>query len=499
MKELFTQQDLSCVSLLTFYMEGISTKFHLGKTTRASMHNVYIQQTVQSGSSHKKGGIMKGTRALLAHLSSQTRPDNVQGEPILIETSEKQLEELVITLDIGRAHAQLRRLKTEGQSCAQDSPIIVTAIPEHKSKVLFECLKMPESTGIESIGYIMFECGLEGVGVKIVKRSHFEKSENSKEELAEMAGAAAGADGGPATGGFNLNDLVGQADGAGGAGASTSGDGGATSKAEAAWRLITKKPPTPKTPKASDNATGESSSGDQRKSTPKPPDEDVEKGASTANNQGAANAQKSSGTNSKDGYDKVLSNVKETDKTSSCVIELKSVWFNFAAPPCVPITRKIDLTRLDWNLLSTASPAITAWMNPSNRLAIKIVALMKALHTRQTAVAACLMAEAMDNEKIQRNPKIKKVVDQVVGSEKSLEKNNKYFNNFQSRYANNYTLLSKTLQEDPSCQLCYIMQKLVLDEGVQRIEPIFRQADVPHLNTLRQVSYSIKMLPHLII
>lgn len=398
------------MSLLTFYMEGISTKFHLGKTTRASMHNVYIQQTVQSGSSHKKGGIMKGTRALLAHLSSQTRPDNVQGEPILIETSEKQLEELVITLDIGRAHAQLRRLKTEGQSCAQDSPIIVTAIPEHKSKVLFECLKMPESTGIESIGYIMFECGLEGVGVKIVKRSHFEKSENSKEELAEMAGAAAGADGVPASGGFNLNDLVGQADGAGGAGTSASGDGGATSKAEAAWRLITKKPPTPKTPKASDNAAGESSSGDQRKSTPKPPDEDVEKGTNTANNQGAANAQKSSGNNSKDGYDKVLSNVKETDKTSSCVIELKSVWFNFAAPPCVPITRKIDLTRLDWNLLSTASPAITAWMNPSNRLAIKIVALMKALHTRQTAVAACLMAEAMDNEKIQRNPKIKKVM-----------------------------------------------------------------------------------------
>ncbi|XP_017025561.1 bridge-like lipid transfer protein family member 1 isoform X1 [Drosophila kikkawai] len=450
-------QDLSCVSLLTFYMEGISTKFHLGKTTRASMHNVYIQQTVQSGSSHKKGGIMKGTRALLAHLSSQTRPDNVQGEPILIETSEKQLEELVITLDIGRAHAQLRRLKTEGQSCAQDSPIIVTAIPEHKSKVLFECLKMPESTGIESIGYIMFECGLEGVGVKIVKRSHFEKSENSKEELAEMAGA--GAEGATSAGGFNLNDLVGgQSDGA-----AASSDGGATSKAEAAWRLITKKPPTPKTPKASEGNAGggdnSSSAAGDRKSTPKPLDEDVEKGAGTGNNPTGGGT----GNNSKDAYDKVLSNVKETDKTSSCVIELKAVWFNFAAPPCVPITRKIDLTRLDWNLLSTASPAITAWMNPSNRLAIKIVSLMKALHTRQTAVAACLMAQAMDNEKIQRNPKIKK-----------------------SRYANNYTLLSKTLQEDPSCQLCYIMQKLVLDEGVERIEPIFKQHDVPHLNTLRQ-------------
>lgn len=38
-------------------------------------------------------------------------------------------------------------------------------------------------------------------------------------------------------------------------------------------------------------------------------------------------------------------NVKETDKVSSCVFDLKSVWFNFAAPPCVPITRKIDFTR----------------------------------------------------------------------------------------------------------------------------------------------------------
>lgn len=377
------------------------------------MHNVYIQQAVQSGSSHKKGGIMKGTRALLAHLSSQTRPDNVQGEPILIETSEKQLEELVITLDIGRAHAQLRRLKTEGQSCAPETPIIVTAIPEHKSKVLFECLKMPESTGIESIGYIMFECGLEGVGVKIVKRSHFEKSENSKEELAEMTG---GAEGVAATGGgFNLTELVvGSTAEAAPASADASG---ATSKAEAAWRLITKKPPTPKTPKekfphALDaNIASEAGAEQARKATPKQAaDEDVEKGgASSSQPQGTQKPSGNAANAAKDGYDKALSNLKGTDKTSSCVIELKSVWFNFAAPPCVPITRKIDLTRLDWNLLSTASPAITAWMNPSNRLAMKIVSLMKVLHTRQTAVAACLMADAMENEKIQRNPKIKKV------------------------------------------------------------------------------------------
>lgn len=31
--------------------------------------------------------------------------------------------------------------------------------------------------------------------------------------------------------------------------------------------------------------------------------------------------------------------------TSSCAIDLKVVWFNFAAPPRTPITRKIDYTR----------------------------------------------------------------------------------------------------------------------------------------------------------
>lgn len=269
---------------------------------------------------------MKGTRALLAHLSSQTRPDNIQGEPILIETSEKQLEELVITLDVGRAHVQLRRLKTES-SCGQESPIIVTAIPEHKSKVLFELLKMPESTGgIEGIGYIMFECGLEGVGVKIVKRSHFEKSENTKEDLAEIAESATEA--ASISRGVNISDLVG----------STNVDVGATSKAEAAWRLITKKPPTPKTPKEKFQTALESiivherteSMSEVRKTNTKPQaEEEAEKG-------------KNGG---KDTFEKKTPNVKETEKNSSCVIELKSVWFNFAAPPCVPITRKIDLTR----------------------------------------------------------------------------------------------------------------------------------------------------------
>lgn len=93
-------------------------------------------------------------------------------------------------------------------------------------------------------------------------------------------------------------------------------------------------------------------------------------------------------------------------RASSCVIDLKTVWFNFAAPPSVPITRKIDYTRLDWNLLSTASPAIQSWMNPSNRFAIKVVAMMKAFHLRRTAIAACIMADGLEVQGIQKHPKV---------------------------------------------------------------------------------------------
>ena len=52
---------------------------------------------------------------------------------------------------------------------------------------------------------------------------------------------------------------------------------------------------------------------------------------------------------------------------ASASLKFKTVWFNFAAPPKTPISKKIDFTKLDWNLLSTGSPGIDAWLNPVNR------------------------------------------------------------------------------------------------------------------------------------
>lgn len=62
--------------------------------------------------------------------------------------------------------------------------------------------------------------------------------------------------------------------------------------------------------------------------------------------------------------------------------------------------------RLDWNLVSTASPAISAWLNPSNRLGIRVVALYRAHYRRATATAASLMAAALDQPTLHNLPKV---------------------------------------------------------------------------------------------
>lgn len=135
-------------------------------------------------------------------------------------------------LSTGKVHSQLRRLRNES-SILKDA--VITAIPAHYSKVLFTCTRVtsplkcvdyylhhlidekekqnvlsfsqniissngarnnplrtfqkqtgpPQATeeftmgcGEDRLGFIMFECGLEGIKLKVVKKSQFEKGEN---------------------------------------------------------------------------------------------------------------------------------------------------------------------------------------------------------------------------------------------------------------------------------------------------------------------------------
>lgn len=437
-------QELSCASLLAVCFDSVSMKFHLGKQTKACMQTVYTQPTIRSGG-FKKGGLISNTRALLAHLSSTNRTESGPLEAILIETSENQLEELVLTLDIGKAHAQLRRLKNEGYS--QESQTIITAIPSHRSRALFDCTKFPEeSSDINGLGFIMFECGLEGISIKIVKRSQFEKSENAEDTLKTVAESKKVPDSTTHTA-MNFVQLLNEA--------------GSMKAAEAiattVRQIAMKKPSTPKPGTSSKlkQAEKDPEKGKPEKEPPVVTEEDPNnEPPPTKLNPTPINAPKEQ--------------TNDNGKVSSCVIDLKTTWFNFAAPPRAPITKKIDYSRLDWNLLSTAAPSITAWMNPANRLAIKTVSLMRMLFQRETAVLTSLMCEALENQGKYRLPK--------------------------SRYPSKFTPMAKTLQDDCSCKLFTILQKYVTTLGVDKIEGNLRQQFVPPLSTLRQVRVALKRI-----
>lgn len=394
-----------------------------------------------------------------AHLSSHTRNDNIPGEPILIETSERQQEELVITCDISKAHAQLRRLKNEN-SAPLDGQIIVTAIPAHKSRAMFECIRLPDEGNKDTFGFIMFECGLEGIRTKMIKRSQFEKSENNEDNLKTVVDSTDKSDA------ANTAEKV-----------PPSKDEPTSSNRSSevpVQKSNLKKPTTPKTPRDKVQANADPKAKEPseplnvkdkikftfKSSEPASKTTATDEVLSSKNAKNATNTQtsKESTGHKETGVIAVSNN---NGRTSSCVIDLKTVWFNFAAPPSVPITRKIDYTRLDWNLLSTASPGITAWMNPCNRFAIKFVQMMKAFHLRRTSVAACLMANGLEVQGIQKHPK--------------------------TRYSAKFTPLAKTLQEDPSCQLCTVMQKFVIQETALKINYILKHPDLPPLTTLRQV------------
>lgn len=46
--------------------------------------------------------------------------------------------------------------------------------------------------------------------------------------------------------------------------------------------------------------------------------------------------------------------------------------------------------------------------------------------------------------------------------------------------------MAKTLQEDPSCQLCTVMQKYVQQESFDKIDKTLKHPDLPPLTTMRQ-------------
>ncbi|KAK3599977.1 hypothetical protein CHS0354_012630 [Potamilus streckersoni] len=144
---------------------------------------------------------------------------------------------------------------------------------------------------------------------------------------------------------------------------------------------------------------------------------------------------------------------------SSGVLELRTIWFHFAAPPPLPINRKADFTRLDWNLLSTATPTMNAWMTPFDRLMGSIRNLVRELTHRTNSVMACVMTEGLEVQGI----------------------------HMPYRYKFAWiTTLSRTLQEDASCQLLTVLRKYLHKMGTATVEQAVHSDTIPQLITIQK-------------
>lgn len=188
-------RDLTCVSLFAVCFENVTARFHSGKQAREVVQ-IFNRPAVAGHLSNKKS--VRGPLTFLSsHITGGAAGSGTveQGEPVYIETSEKQQEEMVVSLMIGRVHAQLRRLPNDS-SILDDA--VITAIPAQHSKVLFTCARAHQNNCArpvdyyymtekhismqktsdhrgdqDKLGFIMFECGLEGVSIKVNNISDF--------------------------------------------------------------------------------------------------------------------------------------------------------------------------------------------------------------------------------------------------------------------------------------------------------------------------------------
>lgn len=252
----------------------------------------------------------------------------------------------------------------------QESQTIVTAIPSHKTRAMFECMKFPEESGSDSsgLGFIMFECGLEGIGTKFVKRSQFEKSENAEKNLKAATDPELSSTDINQTTTNNSSTVINI--NAYETNTSSNKLNDVTGSKFALKKPTTPKPSTPRERLLAGLDVKSRDSSSREKEVPikenkikfslKPPEtinaivsDDVakEQMASAGKQQPQQPMQPQvsngggGGGSTTTTSNAVVSISNNNGRTSSCVIDFKTVWFNFAAPPRAPITRKIDFTR----------------------------------------------------------------------------------------------------------------------------------------------------------
>jgi len=75
---------------------------------------------------------------------------------------------------------------------------------------------------------------------------------------------------------------------------------------------------------------------------------------------------------------------------------------------------------MDWNLVSTASTAINAWLNPIDQLTMSIVGLLRGYGKRSAGLLASMMADALDIQTIHHPCRVRFFPNLTVGYEYNL-------------------------------------------------------------------------------
>jgi len=190
-------RELTCVSVLAASIDHITLQLLASSVTQCVDPNLAVAANVKPGSipANVVGAAVK------SHGKSQALNREVSGDTNV----EINRDDLVGSLDISCIHFQLRRMKKHSNYSDQ---VFLTAIPEHRSQVLFTFRgkndvadksissareEMPSSTdtfhhgpkhpagsvsgagGVDdTAGFIMFECGLENIQVRVARRKGYE-------------------------------------------------------------------------------------------------------------------------------------------------------------------------------------------------------------------------------------------------------------------------------------------------------------------------------------
>uniref|UniRef100_A0A3P8UCF5 Bridge-like lipid transfer protein family member 1 middle region domain-containing protein n=1 Tax=Cynoglossus semilaevis TaxID=244447 RepID=A0A3P8UCF5_CYNSE len=324
-------------------------------------------------------------------------------------------KEIAARLNVHRIHSQLRGLdSTDIGTCA------ITAIPSEKSKVLFGLEEMDEFSMVdetdtqttsedlsrstmvlEKWGWIMFECGIENLTVK--------GGRQSGAVLYNAFGLMGHSDTGAKTGTCKSNGSTG----------SQTGSGYSTDVSD---DNLTHDPLSP-----GSDVNEHSDSDDQ--------DEGVES----------------------DDLKKDLPLMPPPPDSSSMKLTIREIWFSFAAPTVVRSPSQTISRQL--NLLSTATPAIGAWLVPVDQLKSSLRKLDMEGTLRVCAVMGCIMTEALEKKSIHIP--------------------------IRSKY-NRVTKRARYLHENPSCMLCHILHRYLQQSDYSVIEEATMNDGVPALVTLKK-------------